>query len=94
MNGIELFTKLYNEEITDEECIKVIHPEEKDHYILREGNRRGNFDEYDLLSCLLFKEYKFEIKNQNKVELYLENKHKKEKIARLEKEIQRLKDSE
>lgn len=94
MNGIELFTKLYNEEITDEECIKVIHPEEKEHYILRERNRRGNFDEYDLLGCLLFKEYKFEIKNQSKVELYLEDKHKKEKIARLEKEIQRLKDGE
>ena len=94
MNGIELFTKLYNGEITNKECIKVIHPEEEDHYILRKGYGRRNFDEYDLLGCLLFKEYKFEIKNQNKVELYLEDKHKKEKIARLEKEIQRLKDSE
>lgn len=92
MNGIELFTKLYNDEITDEECIKVIHPEETDHYILRKSCLK-KFDEYDLLGCLLFKEYKFEIKNQSKVELYLEKKQRKERIERLEREIQRLKEN-
>lgn len=91
MNGIELFTKLYNDEIADDECIKVLHPKEKDHYILRKSCLR-KFDEYDLLSCLLFKEYKFEIKNQHKVETYLEKKNKMERIAQLEKELQKLKE--
>ena len=93
MNGIELFTKLYNDEITDDECIKVIHPAESDHYILRTGCTK-RFDTYELLSCLLYQEYKFEIKNQSKVETYLEKKNKQKRIAQLEKELQKLKGGE
>lgn len=93
MNGIELFTKLYNGEITNDECIKVIHPEERDHYILRQGCTK-RFDDYELLSCLLYTEYKFEIKNQSKVEAYLKNKNKQQRIEKLEKELQKLKGSD
>lgn len=93
MNGIELFTKLYNDEITDDECIKVIHPEERDHYILRQWCTK-RFDTYELLTSLLYQEYKFEIKNQSKVEAYLEKKNKQQRIEKLEKELQKLKESD
>ena len=90
MNAKELFELLYDEKISDEECIEVIHPAEEDHFILRDGCLK-KFDEYELLGCLLFKEYKFAIRNQNKVEKHLEEKDKAKKIERLEKELSRLK---
>ena len=53
MNAKELFELLYDEKISDEECIEVIHPAEEDHFILRDGCLK-KFDEYELLGCLLF----------------------------------------
>ena len=93
MNAKELFELLYEEKISDEECIEVLHPEEKDHFLLRKGCLK-KFDKYDLLGCLLFKEYKFAIKNQEEVEKYLEKRDKARKIERLEKELSKLKNSD
>ena len=88
-NGIEIFTMLYNGEISEEECIEVIHKEESDHYIMR--NNIGVFDEYELLGCLLFKEYKFKVVNQEKVKKKLAEKNKQQRIEKLENELARLK---
>ena len=88
-NGIELFTMLYNGEITEEQCIEVIHEKEQDHYIMR--NKIGNFDEYELMGCLLFKEYKFKVVNQAKIEKKLAEKNKQQRIEQLESELARLK---
>lgn len=43
MNAIELFKKIYNEEIKEDECIEVLHPEEENYYLLRDKYKR--FDE-------------------------------------------------
>lgn len=88
-NAIELFTMLYNGEISEEECIEVIHKEEQDHYIMRD--KFGNLDEYELINCLLFKEYKFKVVNQAKVEKKLAEKNKAKRIEQLEAELARLK---
>ena len=90
LNAKELFELLYDEKITEDECIEVLHPEEEDHFILRDGSW-NEFDNNELFGCLLFKEYKFAVRNQNKIEKYLEKKDKEEKIAKLEKELERLK---
>lgn len=93
MNGKELFELLYEDKISDEECIEVIHPEEEDHFILRYGCLK-KFDEYDLLSCLLFQEYKFVIRKQDKVEKYLEKRDRARRIEKLEKELSKLKNGD
>lgn len=90
LNAKELFELLYDEKITEDECIEVLHPEEKDHFILR-NSYWNEFDKDELFGCLLFKEYKFAVRNQKKIEKYLEKKDKEEKIAKLEKELERLK---
>ncbi len=88
-NAIEIFTMLYNDEITEKQCIEVIHEQEQDHYLMR--NRLGNFDEYELMCCLLFKEYKFKVVNQATVEKKLAEKNKQDRIKQLESELARLK---
>ena len=90
MNGKELFAMLYDEKIEEDECIKVIHPEEEDHYILRQRHL-NKFDDYELLGCLLFQEYKFVIRKQKRVEKYLEKRDKARRIEKLERELSRLK---
>lgn len=93
LNGKELFELLYERKINEDECIEVIHPEEKDHFILRKSCL-NKFDEYDLLGCLLYQEYKFVIRKQEKIEEYLEKRDKERKIERLEKELSKLKGSD
>lgn len=90
LNGKELFELLYDGKISEEQCIEVIHPQEQDHYILRQGFS-NNFDEWDLLTNLLYKEYKFVIRNQKRVENYLKEKNRKKKIQELEEQLERLK---
>ena len=89
MNGKEMFAMLYDDKVGEDECIKVIHPEEKDHYLLRD-RMYGDFDEYELYGCLMFPEYKFEVKKQKQVEAYLEKRDRKQKIERLKKELEAL----
>lgn len=89
-NGKEIFEMLYDEIITEDQCLKVIHPEEENHYILR--NRIGHFDEYELLSNLLYKPYNFEIVNQKRTEMKLLKLNKEKKIKELEKELKKLKE--
>ena len=67
MNGKELFNLLYDEKIKDDECIEVIHPDEKDHFIMRHP-WTNKFDLKELMSCLLFKEYTFKIIKQSEAE--------------------------
>lgn len=90
LNGKELFELLYDDKITEEQCIEVIHPQESDHYILRQGYL-NKFDEWDLLTNLLYKEYKFVIRNQKRVENYLKERNRKKKIQELEEQLERLK---
>ena len=90
LNGEELFELLYDDKITEEQCIEVIHPQETDHYILRQGCL-NKFDEWDLLTNLLYKEYKFVIRNQKRVENYLKERNRKKKIQELEEQLERLK---
>lgn len=91
MNGIELFEKLYNDEIGEAQCIYVKHPDEEpnQHFILR--NLWGKFDNEELLRNLLFKEYTFELKNQQEIKKILKEKERKEEITRLEQKLERLK---
>lgn len=90
LNGKELFELLYDDKITEEQCIEVIHPQETDHYILRQGCL-NKFDEWDLLTNLLYKEYKFVIRNQKRVVNKLNEKKKNEIIADLERRLAKLK---
>lgn len=88
-NAIEIFTMLYNDEISEEECIEVVHPEESGHYLLR--NRFGEFDRDELIRNLLFKEYNFKIVNQKEIEAMLAEQQKQNRISQLEAELKRLK---
>ena len=58
MDGKELFNKIYDDEINEDECIQVLHPQEENHYLMRNNN--GVFDKNELFRCLLFKDYKFD----------------------------------
>ena len=93
MNAKELFELLYDEKINEDECIEVLHPEEKDHFILRDGYW-NEFDKDELFGCLLFKEYKFAVRKQDKIKKYLEKRDREEKIEKLEKELSILKNSD
>ena len=92
MNAIELFKKIYNEEIKEDECIEVLHPEEENYYLLRDNYKR--FDEQDLISWLLFKEYKFKIVNQDEVQKKLDKAQKEEKIEDLKKQLKELEETD
>ena len=98
MNGEEIFNLLYDGKIKQDECIEVIHDEEEgNHFILRYkygNNNYGDFDEYELISCLLFKEYKFKIIKQDEAHRRLEQQKKQEEIERLEKRLKELKNKE
>ncbi len=87
-NAIEIFTMLYNDEISKEECIEVFYQEESVHYLLR--NRFGEFDRDELIRNLLFKEYNFKIVNQKEIETMLAEKQKQDRISQLEAELARL----
>lgn len=88
-NAKEMFEMIYDNKINKEDCIEVVHPEEDMHYLYR--NDYGEFDEQELIGCLLFKEYKFKIVNQKKAEQKELERDKKERIKKLEKEIAKLK---
>ena len=87
-NGKEIFAMIYDDEISTEECIKIIHPD-AEFYLLRD--KFGEFDKKELMMSLLFKEYNFEIVNQQEVEVMLAEKQKQERIKQLEAELERLK---
>ena len=91
MNAIELFEKIYNEELKEDECIEILHPEEKNHYILRDKFK--SFDRQELISCLMFKEYKFKIVNQEEVMKKLEKQKKLQRIEELKKELKELEEN-
>ena len=89
----EIFNMLYENEISQEDCIEVVHPEEEDHYLFRR-EWSNNFNQEDLLSCLLFKEYKFRVVNQEEAKKVVKEKERKNRIERLERELEILKGSE
>ena len=84
-NAKEIFAMLYDRAISEDDCIEIVHPEEQNHYLFR--NSYGDFDEDDLIGCLLFKEYKFRIVNQQRAKKKVFEDEKQEKIERLEKEL-------
>lgn len=92
MNAIELFKKIYNEEIKEDECIEVLHPEEENYYLLRDECKR--FDERDLISCLLFKEYKFKIVNQDEAQKKLDKADRLQKIENLKEQLKELEETD
>lgn len=92
-NAKEIFSMLYENEISQEDCIEAVHPEEENHYLFRR-EWSNNFDQADLLGCLLFKEYKFRIVNQEKAKKIMLKKDKKNRIESLERELKKLKGSE
>ncbi len=97
MNAKEIFNLLYDEKIKNDECIEVICDEEVNHFILRYNygnNNYGEFDNAELMSCLLFKEYKFKIIKQKEAYKRLKEQEKQEEIERLEKKLKELKDEE
>ena len=83
MNGIEIFTKLYNEEIAEDECL-----EYNGNYLLRDTS--GKFNNNELIKCLLSKDNVFKIENQQEVESKIAEKQKQERISQLEAELARL----
>ncbi|HAV90184.1 MAG TPA: hypothetical protein DCW44_02785 [Eubacterium sp.] len=89
----EIFNMLYEDKIDQEDCIEAVHPEEENHYLFRR-EWSNNFDQADLLGCLLFKEYKFRIVNQEKAKKIVLEKDKKNRIESLERELKKLKGSE
>lgn len=88
-NSKEIFAMLYDDEISEYDCIEVVHPQEESHYLFR--NSWGNFEYKELISCLLFKEYKFRIVNQNDAIKLKYSKERQEEIERLERRIAELK---
>lgn len=86
-DGLEIFTKIYNDEISPEDCIT-----------WREGNIRGcllrnsqgQFNMEQLLPLLLNKTYDFAINNQEKTIEMLNEAAKLQRIEQLEKELVRL----
>lgn len=93
MNGIELFTKLYNQEIELDDCIEVIHPKEENHYIFRKDYGDKEFDYYELMTTLLYKEYKFTFQNQETIKKKLKKLEIEELIKIKEKELKELQES-
>ena len=89
----EIFNMLYENEISQEDCIEVVHPEEENHYLFRK-EWSNNFNLEDLLGCLLFKEYKFRVVNQEKAKDMVNDKLRKKRIKDLERELEILKGSE
>ena len=89
MNGKELFNKIYDNKIKEDECIQVLHPKEENHYLMRNNN--GEFDKNELIRCLLFKDYTFEIVNQEDATKTLDEMAKQEEIKRLEERLKELK---
>lgn len=89
MNGKEMFNKIYDGELKEDECIQVLHPQEENHYLMRNAN--GDFDKNELFRCLLFKDYKFDIIKQEDAIKTLKEKSKQEEIERLEARLKELK---
>lgn len=89
----EIFNMLYDNKISQEDCIEVVHPEEENHYLLRRG-WSNDFNKDDLFGCLLFKEYKFRIVNQKEAEIKISKKQKGKRIKELERELEKLKRNE
>ena len=87
-NGKEIFEMLYDNEINDSECIEVIHPDEVNHFIFR--NENNQFDRFDLINCLLFKEYQFKIVDQKNAEKKILDIERKNRISNLKKELEEL----
>ena len=92
MNGKELFEKIYDDKIDIEDCIQVMHPQENNHYLMRDNN--GNFDTKELIRCLLFKDYTFEIVNQQEAQDKLNKIARLNEIERLEARLKELKGEE
>lgn len=92
-NAIEIFTMLYNNEISEEECIAYTKDDDIDtdnwEYVLRDKN--GRFNMLDLVDKLLNNEYKFMISNQSSIETILAEQQKQNRISQLEAELKRLK---
>lgn len=88
-NGKEIFEMLYNDDITEDQCIAYTKDNENWDYILRDKN--GNFNMVDLISKLLFKGNAFKILNQLEVESIIAEKQKQDRIKQLEAELERLK---
>jgi len=88
-NAKEMFEMIYDNKINKDDCIEVVHQKEDMHYLYR--NDYGEFDEEELIGCLLFKEYKFKIVNQKEAEEKVLERDKQERIKKLEKEIAKLK---
>ena len=88
-NGKEIFTMIYDGQISDEECLEVIVEEGIKHYLLKDSS--GKFDEHNLLNDLLQKDYSFKVVNQAEVEREIAEKQKQERISQLETELARLK---
>lgn len=93
MNGKELFEKIYNNEIGENDCIEVIHPEEENHYIFRKNYGDKGFDHYELMTALLYKEYKFVFQNQELIKKKLKKLEIEELIKAKEKELKELQES-
>lgn len=90
MTGEEIFSKIYNQELDQDECIKILNSYENRYaYIFRLDS--GNFDFYELMQILLIKDYKFEIVNQDVAEEELRRLERKRRIKQLEKELKELK---
>lgn len=92
MNGKELFSIIYDDNINEDECIQVLHPQEQNHYLVRDIN--GEFDKDELFGCLLFKEYTFKIVNQQEAIETLNEIARLNEIERLEKRLKELKNQE
>ena len=89
MNGKEMFNKIYDDEVNIEDCIQVMHPQEQNHYLIR--NTNGEFDKNELIRCLLFKEYTFKTINQEQALKNLDKIAKQNEIERLEARLKELK---
>lgn len=94
-NAKEIFRMLYDNEIKNDECIEVICEGEKNHFILRYNYGNSNygnfFDNNELMSCLLFKEYNFKIIKQDDAIRRLDDERKEDRINQLENELKKLK---
>ena len=87
-NGKEIFEMIYDGQISDEDCLEVIYEGNTEHYLLKNSN--GYFDDYDLITDLLFKEYSFKVVNQAEIESKIAEKQKQDRISQLETELARL----
>ena len=91
-DGIEIFTMLYEEKITIDQCIEYTEDEDEDtddwQYLLRDKN--GNFNNAELFNKVLNKKYNFKLVYQDSIEKIIAEEQKQERIKQLEAELARL----